>query len=726
VKALLTLAEAAGAPLTLVGGKARSLGRLESAGFEVPTGLVVTTEAAVDGSLVERLPGPGPYAVRSSGVAEDRSEQSLAGRYESMLSVESDAVPDAARHVLEIARARDGERIAVVIQQMVVPESAGVAFTADPVTGDRGKTIITATAGLANRLVAGEVAGEEWEVAGTKAKPRRRPERILGRRLVRRIARTAELIAAEFGEPQDIEWAWDGRKLWVVQARPITGLPEEVSWDPPAPGIYHRSLRFGEWIPEPVTPLFESWLLGRMERGLHGYLYRLIGQVAPDPLHVVVNGWYYYSLNWMPVPGVAFGRNLASISRRLPKDWRKVAGMFPQTIRFASYQAFEDEFFDDILPRYRQAVSDAESYVEQMMASQLVDTINRLADLVGLYFGSIAVVAGSAYKFEAQLAQFWNRHLKRELGVSHMVALQGLDLPDSTRTAPQLETLDWWRPALDPGSRSLRTEELKIQRLETEKRANQLLAGSPRRQARFHRLLADAQRMGPIREEQLGLLSVGWPVMRRAVQRLGENLVIAGSIDDADDVFFLTRAEVENLLQEAKDTRRAVAERRQAHDRHRRLAAPLMVGPVPRMVRFLFRASGKMLGASQSDDAIVHGVPASPGRATGPVRVIRDSLQFDDFQDGEVLVAPLTAPAWTDLFGRAAAVVTDVGSALAHASIIAREYGIPAVVGCGDATARLRDGQVVTVDGSTGNVELVGSSGSTAESRISAPARTSE
>ena len=90
---------------------------------------------------------------------------------------------------------------------------------------------------------------------------------------------------------------------------------------------------------------------------------------------------------------------------------------------------------------------------------------------------------------------------------------------------------------------------------------------------------------------------------------------------------------------------------------------------------------------------------------TGPVRVVRGPDDFEALQPGEVLVAPLTAPAWTPLFARAAAVVTDVGSAAAHASIIAREYGIPAMVGCGDATARLRTGTRVTVDGSTGNVE---------------------
>jgi phosphoenolpyruvate synthase/pyruvate phosphate dikinase len=85
--------------------------------------------------------------------------------------------------------------------------------------------------------------------------------------------------------------------------------------------------------------------------------------------------------------------------------------------------------------------------------------------------------------------------------------------------------------------------------------------------------------------------------------------------------------------------------------------------------------------------------------------VIRGPKEFDELRPGETLVAPLTAPAWTPLFTRTAAVVTDVGSPASHASIVAREYGILAVVGCGDATARLRTGMDFTVDGGTGNVE---------------------
>jgi len=136
-----------------------------------------------------------------------------------------------------------------------------------------------------------------------------------------------------------------------------------------------------------------------------------------------------------------------------------------------------------------------------------------------------------------------------------------------------------------------------------------------------------------------------------------------------------------------------------------RLVPPLFVGRLNPLLKKLMAGMSRLFGAAPSDTAIVSGTPASPGRASGAVRVIRGPQEFDELEPGEILVASLTAPAWTPLFTRAAAVVTDVGSPAAHASIIAREYGIPAVVGCGDATARLRTGMRVTVDGTTGNVE---------------------
>ena len=194
--------------------------------------------------------------------------------------------------------------------------------------------------------------------------------------------------------------------------------------------------------------------------------------------------------------------------------------------------------------------------------------------------------------------------------------------------------------------------------------------------------------------------------MRRAVLRIGDALAAREMIAEPDDVFFLARPEVLAALRgEHLSEIIDVPERRSRREEQARLVPPLLVGRVNPVLRRLWDGFPRMVGAVPSERAIVSGAPASPGRATGTVRVIRGPHGFDELQPGDILVAPLTAPAWTPLFTRAAAVVTDVGSAASHASIIAREYGIPAVVGCGDATARLRTGMRVTVDGGTGNVE---------------------
>jgi pyruvate,water dikinase len=249
-------------------------------------------------------------------------------------------------------------------------------------------------------------------------------------------------------------------------------------------------------------------------------------------------------------------------------------------------------------------------------------------------------------------------------------------------------------------------ERVVAERRAAEAAASAALAASPRRLRSFRQLLAETQRLIPIREEQVQELTIAWPVMRRAVRRIGDALVARGAIADADDVFFLSRAEVLAAMDPgATPARTDIASRRALRERQAQLVPPLIVGRLGPVLSRLWASFPGLVGAARSEDAIVSGSPASPGRATGLVRVVRGPADFDALRAGEILVAPMTAPAWTPLFRLAAAVVTDSGSAAAHASIIAREYGIPAVVGCGDATARLRTGQRVTVDGSTGNVE---------------------
>jgi pyruvate,water dikinase len=191
-----------------------------------------------------------------------------------------------------------------------------------------------------------------------------------------------------------------------------------------------------------------------------------------------------------------------------------------------------------------------------------------------------------------------------------------------------------------------------------------------------------------------------------SVLRIGERLAEGGVLARADDVFFLNRTEVlEALAGDVRSRAYDVGRRRAEREESAKLVPPLFAGRLPLALRLIFSTTDRAFGATASERALVSGSPASPGRVTGPVRIVRSSDEFDRLRHREILVAPLTAPAWTPLFARSAAVVTDVGSALAHASIIAREFGIPAVVGCVDATTRLRDGMIVTVDGTRGTVE---------------------
>jgi len=701
-----------------VGGKAAGLGELFADGANVPDGVVLTDGTESPG-LSERIAslGDGPFAVRSSGIAEDGAERSFAGLFASELNVPVTDVRAAAHRILASADSarvgtyapEDVGRMAVIVQRMVAPAAAGVALTADPVTGDRGRCVITAVRGLGERLVSGEAAGDEWEVGDGPPFPRREIEHAINAVQAGAVAAEARRIASARGRPHDVEWAIDpDGQLWILQARPMTALAPEVSWEAPAAGAYTRQLRMGEWIGEPVTPLFESWLLTSMENRMHERFRQMIGQIAPRPYHVIVNGWYFYSINFLS--GGALLRSLPGILSHLIREPRTVAGVMPPTVRYA-YPILEPMWRNDAQPRFRAAIERAAAAVETTPVVELPGLVDELARQAGEYFVWIAALGGAAYKMEINLAGFYQRHLAPKLGGSHLPLLAGLTMSEN-RNVVAIPSLDWWfepmvadetLPHGPDRDRVVRARE------DAERASEEVLASNPRRLAAFRQLLAGAQHLVPIREEQVAELTTAWPIMRRAVARIGEELVRRKVIEQMDDVFFLTRDEVQAAIgTDGVAITIDVRPRRRLREQQARLVPPLLVGRLNPMLRRLWESYPKMLGARRSPTAIVSGSPASAGRATGPVRVVRGPAEFDQLLHGEILVAPMTAPAWTPLFRRAAAVVTDVGSPAAHASIIAREFGIPAVVGCGDATARLRNGMQVTVDGGAGNVEMAG------------------
>jgi rifampicin phosphotransferase len=518
-------------------------------------------------------------------------------------------------------------------------------------------------------------------------------------------------VESYFGSPQDIEWAIADGRLFLLQARPMTAVPEPVTWTPPAKGWWLRNFRFGEWLPEPVAPLFADWLLPVLERGMAKGM-RAESRITMRPQSAVVNGWYYTT----PSPRVE-GSLLPQLVRQ-----PQVLGLVPRVLLLLLYPErlpgqlarMTRAWRDELLPRYRQTVQAAETTVAAASPGELVGLVDRVGEVAGEYAWSVATLAGSQWKLEAALARFCRRHVPG-LGNSPQVLVCGLDGTEPDLPGYAVHSIDWVWPTAgelhDAGGGTdvgQRHRELAIRRQAAEAACRAALAGRPRLRRRFERLLAMAQTYAVVREQQTRQFSLGWPLLRQCALRLGQQLLRRGGVTQVEDVFFLTRAELDAALgdQPPASLAHAVQERRMRWERQRRLAAPLMLGKAPALGRRVYDRAIDVArsGASPPEGALV-GEPASPGKATGRVRVILDPAEFPNFQSGEVLVARATAPAWTPLFAKAAAVVTDGGTLAAHASLVAREYGIPAVVATGNATTRLRDGQLVSVDGSAGVVQ---------------------
>lgn len=269
-----------------------------------------------------------------------------------------------------------------------------------------------------------------------------------------------------------------------------------------------------------------------------------------------------------------------------------------------------------------------------------------------------------------------------------------------------VQSIDWVRPTagelgLDEAAPLRDHHSVVAERERAEQRCRDVL--SPRQRSRFDTLLELSQLYARLREEQVSQLTLGWPVARRALHRLGESCVRRGVIDHAEDIYFLERDEVD--LSEPRIS--SVAERRELWARNRTLCPPLVIGTLPKVVTKLHGdAVAKMRAPAEARAGMFEGMPASPGRVTGVARVLTDLADADRLAAGEILVTTATTPAWTPLFSRAGAIATDGGSLVAHASLVAREYGLPAVAALGDATRRVRDGRRITVDGNAGLLEL--------------------
>ena len=737
--------------------------------------------------------GGGPVAVRSSATAEDLPTAAFAGQQDTYLNVTGEeALLDAVRRCwasLWTGRAiayRQRQQIdpqdvalAVVVQRMIPAEAAGVLFTANPVTGARDESVVDASPGLGEAVVSGLVTPDHftlrkgrlgWRIAGRSLGRREvviQPragggvQHLEGQaraaipsvpgRVLYRLARLGEAIARHFGRPQDIEWAWAGGELYILQARPITALPEPL---PEARGPIRMLLAiFAEMFPVRPYPLdlttwtpaisgavepmftalgFEPPALGKMFIVEDGVAVRFNEKVSlrPTPgvllapLRLLALAFRYDPARWQADPLLASARQRARLleATSLPSlSWEELAALVEEAM--ALPHPLAGEMRRRYIPRAVAATGllrlllgllgegDRLGALMSGTGSETVQANRALEALAGeiradpslaALFSATAPGGLRAALEQEPAGQAFLSHLQGFLEqYGHRELVLSTALQPTWKDDPQivLGMLKGLAQAEAPAGRGPAEWEVARDRV----LAHPWMGFTPLRLA-FLRLLAGARRLWELRESTHFEATRILPTLRRALLEMGGRLAQAGALQQPEDVFHLTFGELKQAGvtwppgPSQVDALRSLVQRRK--ERRQALEGTPVIDP--RLYRL------PELEGENAGDVLLRGTPGSPGQASGPARVIRSAAEFDRLKPGEVLVAPYTNPAWTPLFQRAAAVVVDGGGPGSHAAIVAREYGIPAVMGVVDGTALLKDGQIIRVDGSRGQVVKVG------------------
>jgi len=737
-------------------------------------------------------------AVRSSATAEDLPGASFAGQQDTYLNIRGEqAVLEAVKRCwasLWTARAMayrarqniapDEVALAVVVQELVFAEAAGVMFTANPVTGRRDELMITAAWGLGEAIVSGAVTPDAITVNKSSGRPVRRetaekqimtvrtkagteeqpvPERlrkaaVLNNGRVKELCRLGQVIETLYAGPMDIEWTLAGGKFAIVQARPVTALPEPpLDWPVPAPKIMLSRASFAELLPDPVSPLFGTLAVPLAEKASLAMMSAIGGIDDPDSYVVVlVNGYVYIGLKmtikiiWsLLIMSTIASRKMLTTGKprwqaerqkylELVRGWQTrdvkeltaqallvgVREIFSETARYytavqtgpipialSSEMTFSNIYkmlvkrkgepaaatfllgAENQALRAEKALFDLAMWIKEQPA--LLETL-RQEPAVQIYQHLTESVDGSAWdefrrRFSAHLAEYGH-------------TIYDLDFAKSIPADDPLLLVETLKAYLDGTAEN--PYERQAAALELREKLTQAVVRrlDPLRRSWFLKLLKWAQESAPLREDGIADIGLGQPQIRRMLSELGCRLAGAGGISSPGDIYWLEAGELDEMAATHDQGGRldshavAVEERKSNWQKMRKVVPPNILPKNPLLARFAPRED-------QHGDTL-NGSGASAGKVRARACVMRGPEDFSRMQPGDVIVAVITTPAWTPLFARAAAVVTDIGGPLSHSSIVAREYGIPAVLGTGAATRRIQDGQMITVDGNAGTVSL--------------------
>ena len=756
--------------------------------------------------------GDGGLAVRSSASGEDGLAASFAGQQVTALNVVGGGAGLVAvrrcwaslwsPRSLTYRGRHAGHSMGVVLQRMAPPEVSGVMFTRDPVDPRAAGLVVESTFGLGDAVVGGGVADRyrlrrsdgavtERRLADKAGSRRSRPGGGVEETPLPDDLRTADSLSPELGAALadlskqveqvlgrrgvDVEWAWDGAGLHVLQARPITGMTVGSG----ATRVVWSNINVGEALPGPATTMTWSFIRRFARQGFekafgaHGLdvpaEYELFGSIRG---RVYLNLTEFMSIasqipfltpeTWISLGG---GCDPALLSDTLPPGgastlafMRRLPAALPRLARSQGLAPLIGRWHTKQFRAWRKGVleRDLSALDRPALSDEFDDAVQwfgRTGDVM-LAAGANAVSSYAAVR--AVLARTANaKGIAPETALFTALddvrsAAPGEALRDLARSAPDVAELREFRAGDDPvaalqaagptfrrafdrflaefGLRAVAEAELATPRWREDPSFPLAVIGAHMRKPASTRLRAApppppalpvlarvalapllpvARSASRLREQMRECVTESLGVLRIYLVEFGRRMVLEGRLVSADDVFFLTFGEVTDWLAGQSIARRGVVlERRVMFEAEHALPDPpdtVVIGPSGELADGTGSNSGDTV-AGGSTDALVKGLPACPGAYVGPCFIATQSCEAAAMPAGSVLVIPSADVGWTPLFLLAGAVVAEQGGTLSHAAVVAREYGVPTVMGATGAIGRLRTGQVVRVDGATGMI----------------------
>jgi len=738
----------------IVGEKAATLSQIKRWGYAVPKGWVLAP--IDDPELLTEFLQPSelsPLVVRSSAIGEDSEQASAAGQYETVLNVTSPQALQSAiaqvqasyNHPSAVQYRRDrglkDSAIAVLIQQQVQSVYSGVAFSRDPITQQGDAIIIEALPGSPTQVVSGKVTPEQYrafvlEIENSSSVQLEGEGRV-PQALIKQVAYLAYRLEKRYhGTPQDIEWSYDGQTLWVLQSRPITTLLP----------MWTRKIA-AEVIPGVIHPL--TWSINRpLTCGAWGELFTLVLGDRALGLDFTETATLHYSRAYfnasllgsiflrmgLPSESLEFLTRGAKLSK---PSWESTWENLPGLARLLGRElSLEKDFKRDYHKRFIPGLSQlAQSDIDNLEPSKLLIRIDFILELLrqGTYYSILAPLSAALRQaiFRVKDGEIDNSVTPevaalRSLSAIATDAKQVLLEIEPQKVFEQLKQTPQGEKILQAFNELLQDygylSEVGTDISVATWRENpqmikqmfvQLMQGNePQAGAKdaINSILAGKRKRGFV-QRRVDIKGRVTEVYSRLLAELRWSFVAlekiwlkSGLLKQTGDIFFLNFDEVRRLVVDADSSlieqldELIKLRRSQFVQDSEFIQVPFLVygntPPHPLAPSLLY------------SDQILQGIGASPGQAEGTVKVLRNLQDVPDIDRDTILVVPYTDSGWAPLLLRAGGLIAEVGGRLSHGAIVAREYGIPAVMDVRGATWLLQDGQRVRIDGSRGIVEL--------------------